>query len=575
MTASTAGVYNLQEFTSLGALGVGMRLYTYTYGTTTHKTAYTDAAGSVAHTYTADGLGGQYLALDARGELPAPLYLTVGSYDLALKDSGGATVWTRRADPTDDVFVDLAASSGAGLVGWIRSAIGAVATTLAKWMGYQPASVFDFMTDEQIADIQAGTHLINIDAAYQAAVTAVCGAGRTLHNPKGTYVFSVPITFPNTSFKLTGEGPTSTAFSSSNISTTQPIFDFTGCNGPLKVIDGIYFGGKIGHGSATSVGVYCDATNGLLLRNTWMAGLSTGIQKTVACSYIKSVDCTFEYNTTAISWVAGVESSIINPVFYRNTYDVVLSGDLDNFIYGPAHHNDTVTTCVLLNGATRGRFFNISARKELATISTPDIVKLTGGSSNNYFDGVSTNGFGRALINLVSTGGNLRNKFLNLSATGLTANAALEIGVSNTFNTFSGKLDSCLFGSVEAAGNNTYLDMEISGNGTGVLLSAASDCTFSRVSFSGNTTDWSTTGGLDTIWLNEVVTNMAGLSPVRAGTKGAGILGRTFYGTAIPTTLAYLFSDRVVNTNPAVGSPKAWTCTVAGTPGTWVSEGNL
>lgn len=46
-------------------------------------------------------------------------------------------------------------------------------------------------------------------------------------------------------------------------------------------------------------------------------------------------------------------------------------------------------------------------------------------------------------------------------------------------------------------------------------------------------------------------------------------------GTAIPTTGTWAVGDRVVNSAPAVGSPKAWTCTVAGTPGTWVSEGNL
>jgi hypothetical protein len=33
--------------------------------------------------------------------------------------------------------------------------------------------------------------------------------------------------------------------------------------------------------------------------------------------------------------------------------------------------------------------------------------------------------------------------------------------------------------------------------------------------------------------------------------------------------------DRVINLSPAVGQPKGWVCTVAGTPGTWVSEGNL
>jgi len=47
------------------------------------------------------------------------------------------------------------------------------------------------------------------------------------------------------------------------------------------------------------------------------------------------------------------------------------------------------------------------------------------------------------------------------------------------------------------------------------------------------------------------------------------------YGTAIPTTLRWEVGDRVINSTPTVGQPKAWVCTVAGTPGTWVSEGNL
>jgi len=40
----------------------------------------------------------------------------------------------------------------------------------------------------------------------------------------------------------------------------------------------------------------------------------------------------------------------------------------------------------------------------------------------------------------------------------------------------------------------------------------------------------------------------------------------------------YFVNDRVINSAPAVGSPKAWTCTTAGTggaAGTWTSEGNL
>lgn len=49
----------------------------------------------------------------------------------------------------------------------------------------------------------------------------------------------------------------------------------------------------------------------------------------------------------------------------------------------------------------------------------------------------------------------------------------------------------------------------------------------------------------------------------------------TLYGPAAPTTGTWAKGDRIVNTSPTVGQPKAWSCTVAGTPGTWVSEGNL
>jgi hypothetical protein len=45
--------------------------------------------------------------------------------------------------------------------------------------------------------------------------------------------------------------------------------------------------------------------------------------------------------------------------------------------------------------------------------------------------------------------------------------------------------------------------------------------------------------------------------------------------TAAPTVGSWAVGDRSVNSTPVVGQPKAWACTVTGTPGTWVSEGNL
>lgn len=56
---------------------------------------------------------------------------------------------------------------------------------------------------------------------------------------------------------------------------------------------------------------------------------------------------------------------------------------------------------------------------------------------------------------------------------------------------------------------------------------------------------------------------------------------RTIIASNIPSAIApwltmpWNVGDRAIFDVPAVGQPKAWVCTVAGTPGTWVSEGNL
>jgi hypothetical protein len=149
MAVSQPGWFNFFALTNLSDLADGYRLYTYAPSTTTHKVAYTDAAGLIPHTYTSDGAGGQYIALDARGELPAPLFLSTGGYDLKLSTAAGATVWTRRAYGADDAATvvstalttykaDVASTSdtakGDALVGVKRTAANSVATTLHSWI---------------------------------------------------------------------------------------------------------------------------------------------------------------------------------------------------------------------------------------------------------------------------------------------------------------------------------------------------------------------------------------------------------------------------------------------------------
>ena len=77
---------------------------------------------------------------------------------------------------------------------------------------------------------------------------------------------------------------------------------------------------------------------------------------------------------------------------------------------------------------------------------------------------------------------------------------------------------------------------------------------------------------------------IAYLSDSSAGTPTAGTLSqntsawisetRTTTGAA-PASGTWAKGDKCDNANPAVGNPKGWLCTVAGTPGAWVSTGNL
>jgi hypothetical protein len=221
MPASQPAYFHLQEFSDGGVLLLGGRLYTYAQGTTALKTAYTDPAGAVPQTYTADGLGGQYIALNARGELPAPLYLAPGSYDIALKRPDGSTVWTRRADPTVDaaalssdtgtakisgtwfgnVVASLAALGtllGASLIGFIQAGIGAVLRSCQSKLR-ERISVADFgAVGDGVAD-----DTIAINAALVAA------KGKTLEFGAGlTYKVTSSLLIAGSNTGIDGKGAT-------------------------------------------------------------------------------------------------------------------------------------------------------------------------------------------------------------------------------------------------------------------------------------------------------------------------------------------------------------------------------
>lgn len=169
MTASLPGYFNVQAFTDAGALAASYRLYTLAAGTSTHKAAYTEATGTTPHTYTSDGSGGQYIALNARGELPAPLFLAAGAYDITLKTPLGATVWTRRAKGVEDTAPSSASVS------------------IADAGGYFTATDLEGVLQEIGADLSRGVLFAADYASLAAASAAAATAGKGLMLTPGNY----------------------------------------------------------------------------------------------------------------------------------------------------------------------------------------------------------------------------------------------------------------------------------------------------------------------------------------------------------------------------------------------------
>jgi len=293
MTASLSGVFSLQEFTDLGAPLVGGRVYTYAQGTTTHKTAYTDKAGTVPHTYTSDGIGGQYIGLNARGELPASLYLAAGSYDITLKDSTGATIWTRRADPGDDssdsLRSDLASTSddskGAGMLGYTRSVLSAVATTVREWLGWQDYDPFEFMTAAQRASVIAKNSALDVSDAWQACITAA--NGRPIRMREGVHRIDTGLTHitsgESAGLKINGDG------------VGKSVFDSRVANDFLLKLDGTGTPSDYALGlELTGFSVITNAaaanSGGILVKGQWLGSIKKTKIKNITGDGIKVVN---------------------------------------------------------------------------------------------------------------------------------------------------------------------------------------------------------------------------------------------------------------------------------------------
>jgi len=89
-------------------------------------------------------------------------------------------------------------------VEYLPAGVGAIESDVQTKLR-EVVSVFDFMTSVQIADVKAGTLLLDVTAAIQAAIDAVETTGGTVYLPRGIYLVSVSLSLKD-KVSLIGDG---------------------------------------------------------------------------------------------------------------------------------------------------------------------------------------------------------------------------------------------------------------------------------------------------------------------------------------------------------------------------------
>lgn len=356
--------------------------------------------------------------------------------------------------------------------------------------------------------------------------------------------------------------------------------------------------------SPTNAGIFMGALqNFVVANNTFesakgcfrMAGVANGdihfTNNSVYSCYDGFIDGTLDSNSKINITVQGlnVYGYLRGPVFSANNAqnwqisDVNLEGavaaiadvgicdftnstsiTIDGFsAYGVLHDVLKIaqTTIKISNGFITANTSGIKIGNNASNL-TVDNVNITGSSVSAFYH-ASGNPAGIVRISNCSwnnCGGNMWTdqsgvatydvffencQFINAGFSNTTAGARnIAIATSGNVNFYN-----CLIGrSTTDAIANFYIEA----GGTGNLI--LTDCTFTALA--------APTGDIT----GAQVSKIAG---------GLGNRYRQYYASAVPTTGTWSVGDRVFNSVPSVGQPKGWICTVAGTPGTWVSEGNL
>ena len=415
-----------------------------------------------------------------------------------------------------------------------------------------------------------GDNSTDDSAAIQAAVNAICGTDGILYFPPGTYLLKTAITFPNKSFSIFGSGPTATVLAADPTTPNITLFDFSGCTGPAKVIRDISFNGPAPSVyGGTAVKAY---GNGFLFDNVWFRGILVGLY--AQGSFINTDNCVAEYCYQAAKSTSTLDESMWRGwTMYKNETDYILSGDNKTFTIRD-------TNCI----ATKTLVFEVSCNGVLidgvtvqndGTGYTPDIFEING--SQNVINNVLINSFGNRgffFQGAEVTRNRISNVMIYNIANGMlfseaSLNSVSNITIRDCQSGYGIKLDTC--------SNNTIENFLLQGNNHNVEIFASNDTAlYNGRMLNAQTADfYFPVVNADRIFISNVSADFAGIAsfPYKMQILSDG--KKQVLAAAAPTTGIWAVGDVCVNNTPVVGQPKGWRCTVAGAPGTWVSEGNL
>jgi hypothetical protein len=127
---------------------------------------------------------------------PARLYVN-SDYSIQVQNKNGTLVYS--APAATERYSDVVVSSvNAADVVYDPPFTNAVPTNAEEQFS-QTVSVFNFMTSAEIADVQAGTALVDVTTPIQNAVDFAVSSGKGIVFPVGAYLITAPITINETS----------------------------------------------------------------------------------------------------------------------------------------------------------------------------------------------------------------------------------------------------------------------------------------------------------------------------------------------------------------------------------------